>query len=417
MKHAREGAPREGGRLRLLDLLRFGAAMSVVLFHYTGRDSPVWGESVRSVFPTLSRFTVYGGYGPYVFFMISGFVVLMSAWGRSPSAFLASRVGRLYPAYWVAVVGTAVVLYCSRDFLPTWDALHLPGVLINLTMMQSAFGVGHLDGVYWTLWVELLFYLLLVGMTLIGITRQRMLLLCLVWPPAAALAGQFHSEVAVGLLQPNYAPFFCIGILLHLAYREGWSGGIALLLGMNYLFALWISSSYYIPWSLSVAGAPVSFRGLALLLTASIAAIAAATMTRLARVDWRWLSTLGALTYPLYLVHEFPGWVLMHHLTALLPAYVVVATAVAVMLVVAHLVHRFVEQPLGPRLRSAVQRELAGLRHGDRAGERATVRGGATVRPVLRDRLVLPELTAATAEMPALRPEDLAGPRAAAVVR
>ena len=38
------------------------------------------------------------------FFVISGFVVLMTAWGRDVPHFVASRVGRLFPAYWVAVV-------------------------------------------------------------------------------------------------------------------------------------------------------------------------------------------------------------------------------------------------------------------------------------------------------------------------
>ena len=90
---------REAGRLRVLDGLRLVAALAVVAFHYTGRDNPAWGESVRTVFPTLSPVTLYGGFGPYLFFMISGFVILMSTWGRPVHSFVASRVGRIYPAY------------------------------------------------------------------------------------------------------------------------------------------------------------------------------------------------------------------------------------------------------------------------------------------------------------------------------
>ena len=88
----------EEQRLHALDGLRFAAAMAVVLYHYTGRDSPAWGGSVQEVFPRLSHLTLYGGFGPYLFFMISGFVVLMSAWGRPVHSFVASRVGRLFPA-------------------------------------------------------------------------------------------------------------------------------------------------------------------------------------------------------------------------------------------------------------------------------------------------------------------------------
>ncbi|SFT43264.1 Acyltransferase family protein [Geodermatophilus amargosae] len=167
---------RDAGRLRALDGLRFVAAAAVVAFHFTGRDNPGWGESVREAFPTLSRLTVYGGFGPYLFFMISGFVVLMSAWGRPVPAFLASRIGRLYPAYWAAVVLIAAVLWVA-PVVPTWSELGLPGMVLNLTMLQSAFGVAHLDGVFWTLWVELAFYVLLALLGLAGFTRDRLLLL------------------------------------------------------------------------------------------------------------------------------------------------------------------------------------------------------------------------------------------------
>ncbi|WP_347057908.1 acyltransferase [Blastococcus sp. HT6-30] len=358
MTAARRQAPAAWERLRVVDSLRFAAALAVVGFHYTGRDSVAWSESVRDVFPFLSRFTIYGGFGPYLFFMISGFVILMSTWGRSVPSFVGSRIGRLYPAYWFAVVLTALVLVTNRSILADWDAVGLPGAALNLTMFQSAFGVPHLDGAFWTLWVELKFYLLLLGMALIGITRERMLALCLVWPVLGALAARWNSPLLTELLVPKYAPFFCIGILIYLLHREGWSAATGLLLAMNYCFALWVCAAHYIPWSVRVAGAPVSFRALVVLLTLCVAALAVATLTRVSRVDWRWLTFLGALTYPLYVIHQVSGWVLLNRLGTVLPAYAALTLVMALMLVLAYLVHRYVERPFGGRLRRAVERDL-----------------------------------------------------------
>lgn len=334
------------------------AALAVVSFHYTGRDNVAWAQSVRVVFPFLSRFTIYGGFGPYLFFIISGFVVLMSAWGRGLPTFIGSRVARLYPAYWVAVLVTATVLFFDRQILPLWSSIGLPGVAINLTMLQSAFGAPHVDGVFWTLWVELKFYILLAGLVLVGITRARVLALCLIWPVVAAMASATDSVLLTQLLEPHFAPFFCIGILLYLVHREGWTGPAALLLALNFCFALWVCSAYYIPWSIAVAGAPVSFRGLAVLLTLCVGAVAAATLTPLRRLDWAWLSLLGALTYPLYLMHQETGWILLHHLSSRLPAYVAVGAVTLTFLVAAYLVHRFVERPLTPALRRVIERDL-----------------------------------------------------------
>ncbi|MGY1634785.1 acyltransferase family protein [Geodermatophilus sp. SYSU D01186] len=348
----------EEGRLRALDGLRFAAAAAVVAFHYTGRQNPAWAESVEQVFPTLSRFTVYGGFGPYLFFMISGFVILMSAWGRPVHSFVASRVGRLFPAYWFAVVLIALVLVTHQWLFPGWGELGLPGAGLNLTMLQPAFGVGHVDGVFWTLWVELKFYVLVALVAAVGITRERVLLLCLVWPVLGAMAAQAHADLVVALLEPAYAPFFCTGILLYLVRREGWSAGTGLLLGGNLLMALWVCRSHFVPWTSAVAGADVSFRGTAVLFTLCVAALVVVTLTPVARLDWQWLSRLGALTYPLYLVHEIPGWALIHRLAPVLPAYVTLALVTLIMVGLAHLVVRFVERPLGSKLRRTVERDL-----------------------------------------------------------
>ncbi|MGY1886454.1 MULTISPECIES: acyltransferase family protein [unclassified Blastococcus] len=349
----------DGLRLRALDGLRFVAAFAVVAFHFTGRDNPGWDENVGEVFPRLSAITVYGGFGPYLFFMISGFVILMSAWGRSMPSFIASRVGRLYPAYWAAVVIIAIVLWIF-PIMKHWEDLGLAGVLVNLTMFQTAFGVAHVDGVFWTLWIELKFYVLLALVGLAGgFTRGRMLLFCLAWPLLGAMVGR--TPLGIAFLEPTYAPFFCIGIVLYLAHRFGWDLPTGLILGVNVATALWICKDHYIPWSERVAGVEVSMGTLTLVMFGCVGAVVLATLTPVARLDWRWLTTAGALTYPLYLVHEIPGWVLIQKISPVLPAYATLAVVTSIVLVAAYAIHRFVERPFGPRLRRAVERDLVRL--------------------------------------------------------
>src|SRR3954468_536174 len=129
-------------RLAALDALRFLAAAAVGLYHLTGRTSSVWGPEQAERLGGIGRWTGYGSLGPELFFVISGFVILMTAWGRRTSEFVASRVGGLYPAYWVAVLTTGALLL----FLwPEGKQVTPHEVLVNLTMMQSAVGVDHVD--------------------------------------------------------------------------------------------------------------------------------------------------------------------------------------------------------------------------------------------------------------------------------
>ncbi|EAQ8060912.1 acyltransferase, partial [Salmonella enterica] len=84
-------------RINEIDLLRFVAAMAVVFFHYAFRGYAADGMSIMP-YPSLAPVSKYGFLGVQLFFMISGFVILMSASHGSIQNFTISRMVRLYPA-------------------------------------------------------------------------------------------------------------------------------------------------------------------------------------------------------------------------------------------------------------------------------------------------------------------------------
>ncbi|MCB5168619.1 acyltransferase [Streptomyces bambusae] len=365
-----DGAPERGTasappaapvRLRALDGLRLVAALMVAGYHYAGRGGEVqhsWGASPRELFPTASPWLAYGCLGVQVFFVISGFVICMSAWNRPLRSFFASRVARLYPAYWAAIVLVTAV------FALPWVAQRTvsgPDFLVNLTMLQQPLGADRVLGVCWTLWAELRFYVLFaLFVVLPGGGRQRTLVFCAVWTFAAVLtdmADLGREHVLQQLLMPQYAPFFIGGIGLYLVHRnrrDALAWGVALmgwLLGQHYAVAgLWHAPD---PRFFSYRSAAV----IVAVVTAGFLVVALIAVGRLDWPDWRGLTVVGALTYPFYLVHEHLGWVVIRllHRTLGLPAPVTLAGTVALMLGLAWLLYRLVERPLTPRLRRALR--------------------------------------------------------------
>jgi peptidoglycan/LPS O-acetylase OafA/YrhL len=342
-------------RLGALDVLRFVAAMSVVAFHFSG-ITPAWDGGAPGEIASFSRWAVYGAMGVPLFFVISGFVVLMTAWGRDVPHFVASRVGRLFPAYWAAVLLAMLFTFAvwpagslQAGYVPTkGDAL------LNLTMLQRAIGVPDLDGSFWTLWTEARFYALIAVFILVGITRRRVLAFATLWPVAGALAEKAGSTLLAEVLISDYSPYFAGGMLLYVLYREGHDLGVWLLVGVQSLFALSFALGFYPGGLTRTTGLPASPTMVALTSVACFALVALVTLTRLNLRTARWMTILGALTYPLYLVHEKIGYYVIHLVRDSVSPWVALAAGATAALAVSAALHYGVEKPSGARLRAAM---------------------------------------------------------------
>lgn len=343
-----------------LDGLRLFAAIGVMLYHYMVRTSIAWEPNDPiDVFGQGAKPVIYTALGPELFFVISGFVILMTAWGRSVPRVLASRLARLYPSYWIAVIITSVLL------LGLWEDgkdITFKQALVNLTMFQRLFGMSHVDGVYWTLWTELRFYLIIVAFVAIGITRKRILTFSGLWPLAALGAGLLDWHYAKMFLVDGYAPLFAGGMLIYLIYRQGHAWAPWLLLVGNVALAVpQVVKSQMTTISANTAYTP-SPTVLAIVVVACFALVAALTITPLRRIGGPWLVQLGLLTYPLYLTHEHWGWWFTSHVYPHLGAWPTLVLTCVVALLVAVLIYHGFEKHVGPRMRRGLERALTNLR-------------------------------------------------------
>nr|WP_171399070.1 acyltransferase [Streptomyces asoensis] len=348
--------PRAESRLRALDGLRLLAALMVCFYHYAGKNGEVaqsWHQSPGQKFPTLSQFATYGSLGVQFFFLISGFVICMSSWGRSMGDFFRSRVARLYPAYWAAIV----LVTAAGLILPVVAGpLRSDEILTNLTMLQQPMGVPRVLGVDWTLWVEVRFYALFALFVVWrGVTYRRVVMFCCLWTLAGVFARVADNPLTDELVMRDHAPYFIGGLAFYLIHRFGndlllWGiVGFSFLLGQRYsVTALWhpgpqgqFHRSPYV---------------IQLIVLVAFVAVAAVALGWTSRANWRWLTVAGALTYPFYLIHEHLGWFFIRVLYREfgLNAWLTFGTTIVSMLCIAWLLHRFVEKPIGPRLKRAL---------------------------------------------------------------
>ena len=335
-------------RLRELDSLRGIAAGCVLLFHLSSDANDHYRQWPFQV--------QWGHFGVELFFVISGFVILMTLEKSAGVAeFLISRVTRLYPAYWCAVLLTSAVLWAvGSPEVPSWGA-----VLADLTMFQSFMRVRSIDPSYWTLTAELIFYLLIVSWYRFRAARwPDVEYYALGWIAVSAVIrialvvtdrGPLPGPLAMPILL-YYGQLFIVGLCLYRFYA-GQGRGLTLctlIAACGYsLFGAGPTSWAAGPW-------------LYFPLTCAIAAVVyLASRSRLRLLELPVLIFLGDISYPLYLIHQVVGTQLMSaaHLHGM-PAWLTLPAVVLTLVAAAYLIHRLVEVPARTVLRTGLRQIL-----------------------------------------------------------
>ena len=144
------------GTVASLDILRLIAALLVVVYHYfflAWSEAP-GGGGIRDVIPNGPTYpwavpAISAGWvGVEVFFVISGFVITMSAQGKTAGDFLKGRFLRLFPGILIfATCAYAVIV--SAGVLPV--GLATERYLRTLVLFPKG---PWIDGVIWTLVAE-----------------------------------------------------------------------------------------------------------------------------------------------------------------------------------------------------------------------------------------------------------------------
>lgn len=350
-------------RVSSLDALRGVAILTVILFHLLARwpDYYPFADTYAS-FPLFK----YGYLGVHLFFMISGYVILMSL-ERTDSfgQFLFRRWLRLFPAMLIATVlvlltagwltgrpaGTPGLLSAIPGLLFV-DPEHLALLGLEITPIEHAF---------WSLFVEVKFYILagavyhwrgpralLVAMAVLSLGTK------LVPTLVGHVAGPAAKEAAFFVLSHSlagaYMPLFMLGALAY--FRQRLARPEALVLLACAAAALFLSYRQHTIDLLLLAGVAVFFW------------VAVTWRPAASIVSNRVLLFFGFVSYPLYLIHENAGVALLGMLgktagAASLPALALPALAAAPLVLVAWIMARWAE----PALRGGLSRLFKGGPH------------------------------------------------------
>jgi peptidoglycan/LPS O-acetylase OafA/YrhL len=318
-----------------IDILRFFAACVVVLFHF---NEPFSG--INTIYAQVVK---YGWLGVPVFFTISGYCILLSAKHSKTSLdFLMRRIFRIFPAFWFSLTIVAFVVLFQIVFYGQNSVTLLPktaaDIVKTITLLTKPFGTTPtINWVYWSLTVELFFYLVVfVGL---AISKKTLYFTIAV----TALALVISPNLSIFLFWIPHWFYFSLGSTIFFYREQSYAKLPTFLLIILSLIGLYkfqypLNATYFVTAVLSSFLIFFSFNF---------------------KQNESKLTQLGDLSYSIYLLHVPIGvyiycnlktnWILNNSLYS----FLFDITGLALISVFSFFVYRYIEKPsisIGKRL-------------------------------------------------------------------
>jgi len=345
--------PTTNGAIReywTVQTLRFIAALAVVCVHSTFYTH-------ERLAPGLSVYHE-GSHGVRLFFVISGFVMILSSERlvTAPHGWLQfgiKRALRIVPLYWL-ILSLKVVLLTLTTGLALHNQLSFATAVKSYLFIPALNRDGEiqpLHGVGWTLNFEMFFYALFTIALLLRVGATRFIAPVLVM---CAITSLFRTPTWPVPLQ-----FYCNPIVLDflagMIIARACQRGLTLPKGIAWAFVVLGLAGIFLP----IWPETLSFLDSLLVTLLSAAAILGATMLEPhigARLP-RWAVFMGAASYSLYLIHPLvapAAPVILSRLHLYWPS-VAVLSSIAAAMIAGALLYFFVETPINRFLNSQLK--------------------------------------------------------------
>lgn len=324
------------GRINELDVFRGFAVLMVVLYHYTTRYNQLYGHTKEDYFLNFN----FGNLGVQLFFIISGFVIFKTLERcGSVKEFAYKRAIRLYPIYIIGVVLTylSVTLYQLEG-----RTVSLFDAIINLTLIEGLIPgkIEYVDGAYWSLTVELLFYIIMGFMLFVGLVKkiEIPLIAWLIFSMFIRYLDVNFDHIILTALNYygilTYCNLFIAGIMFYKLKSHNkpiYHGTILLCLIPEFLFS-GITDG--------------------VMVTVFFTLFYALIYGKLSFINSKKLTHLGTISYALYIVHQNLGYIIINFLEKngfTHEIYILIPIIISV--VIAYLITFYLDAPLQKILR------------------------------------------------------------------
>ena len=326
------------------DSIRGICCILVILYHYTTR----YCEAFTDLNYPFS--VPFGHMAVCSFFALSGFLCLYTGKEEiSLISYFKNKFIRLYPVFWVAMIITTLVCMVALPQV----VVSIKDFILNLTMAPELLKAKTVDGAYWTLLRELVFYCFIAVVLKLKL-KNKINIISLVWLIALFVlyfVNLKFDNVIITLINYatiyNYAQQFIAGMMIYQIYKSNSlkqlvfsSINLVLCLmcnfitrGVGYTIFLAITVLFVL---IAVLNSKFNFY----------------TLSEQTIGLLKPLAFIASISYPVYLIHQNLGYAIINLFeTNGITTELVIIIPIAVSIMLGWLLHKFVEIPTSKFLR------------------------------------------------------------------
>ncbi|MBR0778160.1 acyltransferase [Bradyrhizobium diazoefficiens] len=283
-----------GKRIAFLDTARAVAALAV-LFQHSLEGAGLVSLTKQGLGQTVLNF---GEVGVLVFFLVSGFIIPASLEKiRNQAEFWRRRALRIYPLYFAVMVTNLILgwLVYHTQAQAAWK------LLPHLVFIQTWINFPNYVGGSWTLFIELIWYVIFAMLFAMGINKRHPLALIVPLLLFVAIEG---AALAVGVR----VPFGKLGLLmccflglLAFRYKSGEiTQNLFLAIAVAYVAAIFVGLFIGFHVFPNESETAPNFPCVAMSWALGFAAFFALYSLE---ISHPWMSFVGVISYSIYLVH------------------------------------------------------------------------------------------------------------------
>lgn len=330
-----------------LDYLRGISAIMVILFHYTARYDMLYGH-VENYPLIIGR----GSFAVLMFFLLSGYLTFRGINKYQAKSFIKNRFLRLYPTYFLCLIVTMPLV---SFFLPD-QAVSMKDFLLNFTMLQMYVGADFVDGAYWTLSCEVLFYGLIFIVLLFKGGKYR----------TQVIFAWLFIQIILFIL-PDNGLFLLVKKINRFMYFHCFMAGGVIAVLEDYRKEQGVKSISAILWVIALCAALIFFvsqqfidhevdSGIFMAISVVLIYLSVGLYNKLGGANY-WvhmilspLTWVASISYPLYLLHQNIGYIIINKMeSAGLVNEIYLLVPLAIIITAAWLIHKYIELPFSIR--------------------------------------------------------------------